>query len=236
MNKKLIIFLIAIFSVLICTSPIMAAENNALLDYALFDFNFFGGNDSHDNLTVEKLVIQKVKTAHTDSNGKTKKKTEYFLKFNVTSDAETFGNYSVNIECFDKNNVSVKTVDSYVDKEGNVKIPLSSSSTIAGVNVTIKDSDGNILYQNFTSKIKTIKNITKDKQVKKTKTTSSSPSSSSSSSASSSATYWASSNSNKFHKPSCEWAQKISSKNKVVFHSRSEALNAGYRPCQVCSP
>lgn len=61
-------------------------------------------------------------------------------------------------------------------------------------------------------------------------------SSSSSSSSSSGQTYWASSNSNKFHYPGCEWAQKISSKNKVVFNSREEALNSGYRPCEVCGP
>ncbi|MEE0943349.1 MAG: Ada metal-binding domain-containing protein [Methanobrevibacter sp.] len=58
----------------------------------------------------------------------------------------------------------------------------------------------------------------------------------SSSSSSSGDTYWASSSSGKFHKPSCEWAQKISSKNKVVFHSRDEAISSGYQPCSVCSP
>ena len=57
-----------------------------------------------------------------------------------------------------------------------------------------------------------------------------------SSSSSSGATYWASSSSGKFHNPSCEWAQKISSKNKVVFHSRDEAINSGYQPCSVCNP
>ena len=225
MNKK-ILLVIAIVSALICISPIMAAENNAFLDYALFDLNFLGG-DSHDNLTVENLTIEKVKTEHTDSNGKTDKKTDYFLNFKIKSNADSFGNYSVKIDCLDKNNKSIKTIDSYVDKEGSIKIPLSSPSAVAGVNVTINDSDGHVLYQNVTFKIKTTENITKDKPVEKTE---------SKNSASSSATYWASSNSGKFHNPSCEWAQKISGKNKVVFHSRDEALNAGYRPCQVCSP
>ncbi len=73
-------------------------------------------------------------------------------------------------------------------------------------------------------------NITKDEPPKQETT------SSSSSSSSSGQTYWASSNSNKFHYPGCEWAQKISGKNKVVFHSRDEALNSGYQPCQVCGP
>ena len=61
-------------------------------------------------------------------------------------------------------------------------------------------------------------------------------SSSDSSSSSSGSTYWASSSSGKFHNPSCEWAQKISSKNKVVFHSRDEAISSGYQPCSVCNP
>ncbi|WP_296863011.1 Ada metal-binding domain-containing protein [uncultured Methanobrevibacter sp.] len=224
MNKN-ILLAIAIVSALICVSPIVAAENNAFHDYALYGLKFLGG-DSHDNLTVNDLKIEKVKTEHTDSNGKTDKKTDYFLKFKVKSDANSFGNYSVKIDCLDKNKKSIKTVDSYVDKEGNIKIPLSSPSAVASANVTITDSDGHVLYQNVTSKIKTSENITKDKPVEKTKTSSSS----------SGSTFWASSNSDKFHKPSCEWAQKISSKNKVVFHSKDEALNAGYSPCSVCNP
>ena len=200
----------------------MASENNALFVYALF----LGENGSHDSLSIENLIIEKVKTEHTDSSGKTDKKTDYFLKFNAKSDAKSFGNYSIKIDCLDKKNVSLKSVDSYVDKEGSIKIPLDVSSDIAGVNVTIKDSNGNVLYQNFTSKIKTTENVTKDKPVEKTKTSSSS----------SGSTFWASSNSGKFHKPSCEWAQKISSKNKVVFHSKDEAISSGYSPCSVCNP
>ena len=222
MKSKLIILSVALISVLICISPIMASENNALFDYALF----LGENGSHDSLSIENLIIEKVKTEHTDSSGKTDKKTDYFLKFNVKSDAKSFGNYSIKIDCLDKKNVSLKSVDSYVDKEGSIKIPLDVSSDIAGVNVTIKDSNGNVLYQNFTSKIKTTENVTKDKPVEKTKTSSSS----------SGSTFWASSNSGKFHKPSCEWAQKISGKNKVVFHSRDEAISSGYSPCSVCNP
>lgn len=48
--------------------------------------------------------------------------------------------------------------------------------------------------------------------------------------------YWASSESDKFHKPSCEWAQKINSYNKIVYHSRQEAINDGRIPCHVCYP
>ena len=61
-------------------------------------------------------------------------------------------------------------------------------------------------------------------------------SSSSSSDSSSGAVYWASDESDKFHKPSCEWAQKISPYNKIVYHSRQEAINDGKIPCHVCYP
>lgn len=48
--------------------------------------------------------------------------------------------------------------------------------------------------------------------------------------------FWASVKTNSFHKPSCEWAQKISDDNKIVFHSRQDALNSGRQPCEVCNP
>jgi micrococcal nuclease len=65
---------------------------------------------------------------------------------------------------------------------------------------------------------------------------SSTGSSSSSSSSTSSTGYWASRNSNIYHKPSCYWAQQISPYNLIVFSSRSAAEAAGYRACQVCEP
>ncbi len=48
--------------------------------------------------------------------------------------------------------------------------------------------------------------------------------------------YWGSVRSDKFHYPSCRWAQRISPGNLVVFHSRQEAFSAGYVPCKVCRP
>lgn len=48
--------------------------------------------------------------------------------------------------------------------------------------------------------------------------------------------YWASSKSNKFHRPSCRWAQRISSQNLLIFKSRAEALDSGYSPCKECKP
>jgi len=39
-----------------------------------------------------------------------------------------------------------------------------------------------------------------------------------------------------FHKPTCEWAQKISDRTRVGFKSRAEAIKAGHRPCKICRP
>lgn len=61
-------------------------------------------------------------------------------------------------------------------------------------------------------------------------------SSSSSSDSSSGTVYWASDESDKFHKPNCEWSQKINPYNKIVYHSRQEAINDGRVPCHVCYP
>jgi len=51
-----------------------------------------------------------------------------------------------------------------------------------------------------------------------------------------SATFIGNSNSLKFHKPPCKWAQKINPTNKASFSNRQEALVAGYIPCKVCNP
>ncbi len=48
--------------------------------------------------------------------------------------------------------------------------------------------------------------------------------------------YWSSSRSNKFHKPSCRWAQKIGSRNLIIYKNREEALKAGLIPCKECKP
>jgi len=40
----------------------------------------------------------------------------------------------------------------------------------------------------------------------------------------------------KFHLPDCQWAKKISLKNRVYFKSKREAQERGYQPCKVCRP
>lgn len=50
------------------------------------------------------------------------------------------------------------------------------------------------------------------------------------------AEFWASKKSNKYHIPSCRWAQKIKPTNLIKFTTSQEAINAGYVPCKVCSP
>ena len=51
-----------------------------------------------------------------------------------------------------------------------------------------------------------------------------------------SARYYASKQSDKFHRPTCEWARKISSWNLTIYTTREEAIAAGLKPCRVCRP
>jgi methylphosphotriester-DNA--protein-cysteine methyltransferase len=53
---------------------------------------------------------------------------------------------------------------------------------------------------------------------------------------SSSHNYVGSVNSDKYHVPSCRWAQNIKSENEVWFSSSEEARAAGYSPCKTCKP
>lgn len=92
--------------------------------------------------------------------------------------------------------------------------------------MVISNEDGKILSNDTTSEIYVDSDIPVNHNSKDT----------SSKSTGSSSKYVASSQSGKFHTPGCEWAGKISSKNKVVFSSRDEAISRGYSPCKVCSP
>ena len=48
--------------------------------------------------------------------------------------------------------------------------------------------------------------------------------------------YWASAKAEKFHLPTCEWAEKISEDNKIIYQSREEAIEDGKIPCGACNP
>ena len=48
--------------------------------------------------------------------------------------------------------------------------------------------------------------------------------------------YAASSNSNRYHKPSCAWVKKIKPENRISFSSESAAREAQYTPCKACWP
>ena len=50
------------------------------------------------------------------------------------------------------------------------------------------------------------------------------------------AQFWGSKNSNKYHYPTCKWAQKINPSNLVKFNSPEAAQKAGYSPCKICNP
>ncbi len=49
-------------------------------------------------------------------------------------------------------------------------------------------------------------------------------------------TYFASRKSDKYHRPSCYWVQRIKPQNLIGFKNREEATKADYRPCKVCRP
>lgn len=65
---------------------------------------------------------------------------------------------------------------------------------------------------------------------------SSTPSQSSSYSDSSSGSFVGSIKSDKYHYPSCQWAEKIKPSNEIWFSSSQDARAQGYVPCKVCSP
>lgn len=48
--------------------------------------------------------------------------------------------------------------------------------------------------------------------------------------------YVGSVNSNKYHRLSCIWANKIKSKNLIGFKSKKDAKKYEYVPCKVCNP
>lgn len=48
--------------------------------------------------------------------------------------------------------------------------------------------------------------------------------------------YVGSINSDKYHYPFCQWAQKIYPENEIWFSSEEEAQASGYVPCKVCRP
>ena len=48
--------------------------------------------------------------------------------------------------------------------------------------------------------------------------------------------YVGSVDSDKYHKPSCQWAAKIKPENEIWFTSKEEAAKAGYQPCKTCKP
>ncbi|MFC1516916.1 Ada metal-binding domain-containing protein [Thermodesulfobacteriota bacterium] len=48
--------------------------------------------------------------------------------------------------------------------------------------------------------------------------------------------YLGSNRASTLHLPECRWVNKVSPKNMIVFDSRAEAVNKGYKPCKTCQP
>jgi len=39
-----------------------------------------------------------------------------------------------------------------------------------------------------------------------------------------------------YHRPTCKWARRISSRNRITFGSATDAIRRGYRACGACNP
>ena len=48
--------------------------------------------------------------------------------------------------------------------------------------------------------------------------------------------YVGSLDSDKYHYPTCRWAEKITYENLIGFDSEQEAISKGYSPCGTCKP
>lgn len=48
--------------------------------------------------------------------------------------------------------------------------------------------------------------------------------------------YVGSAKSDKYHRLSCEWADRINDENRIEFNSVADAKEQGYKPCKVCEP
>lgn len=225
MNKKLIICLIAIVGI-VCLSPVMASESNIDISSLTQSAGFLDGLFPA-SVDIEDMCIVKEKFTHTHSDGKVDKSTRYYLKFNLKEPSDK--QLDVKVISYDKKGKKLAVNNESISgSAGEYTVKINPGKNITNATLLIYDGDS-LIFNQSTTKIEK----TSDEQVDTPKVE---QSTSSSSSSSSGQTYWASSNSGKFHYPSCEWGQKISGKNKVVFHSRDEAISSGYSPCQVCGP
>ena len=217
MNKKLILCLIAVVGI-ICLSPVMASEISSLSQSAGFLDGLFSASVDIDNMHIEKENF-----THTDSDGKVERSTNYYFKFNLKEGCDK--QLDVKVISYDKKGKQIAVNNESISgSAGEYSVDINPGKNIANATLLVYDGDS-LIFNKSTDKIEKTSNEQVDQpKVEKT------------SSSSSGQTYWASANSDKFHYPSCEWAQKISGKNKVVFHSRDEAISSGYSPCSVCNP
>ena len=229
MDKKLMFIMIFAICFIMFSSPVIASENdialNQVTENALFDLNIWNWIFP-TNIDIVDLHIVKENFKHTHSDGKVTKSKNYYLEFYVKENSAD-NSLEINIKSYDKKGNCVDNTNGILYGTGENSFDLHPSSDIVKSDLLIYNG-GSLVFNKTTKVIEKTSNEQVDEPVveKKTEDTSSS----------SSVTYWGSSKSNKFHYPSCEWGQKISSRNKVVFHSRSDAINSGYVPCQVCSP
>ena len=119
--------------------------------------------------------------------------------------------------------------DKNAKTSGNSKNKIIAVIAIIVIIAIVGVIASSMFSNNHTASDSNVKN-TDDNSVKNT------PSSDNNTSSSNSVEYWSSYKSDKFHLPTCEWAEKISEDNKVVYNSRDTAIKDGKQPCNVCNP
>ena len=215
MKKSTLLFLLLI--IFLCAASIVDAQIKS------GEFSGLFHSAADDSLDIDHLRIKEVIRSSGDANAGNN--TKYFLEFDIGGN-ESFKKL-INFACYDSDNNIIGFKQCSVYSSGFFSLELSSDiDNVISVNMVISNEDGKILSNDTTSEIYVDSDIPVNHNSKDT----------SSKSTGSSSKYVASSQSGKFHTPGCEWAGKISSKNKVVFSSRDEAISRGYSPCKVCSP
>lgn len=215
--KKSTLILLS-FIIFLCAASIVDAQIKS------DGFSGLVHSTTDDSLDIDHLTIKEVIRSSGDANAGNN--TKYFLEFDIGGN-ESFKKL-INLTCYDSDNniIGFKQCSVYSSGFFSLELP-SDIDNVKSVNMVISNEDGKILFNDTTSDIYVDSDIPVNHNSKD---------SSSTKSTSSGTKYVASSNSGKFHTPGCEWAGKISSKNKVVFSSRDEAISRGYSPCKVCSP
>lgn len=140
-------------------------------------------------------------------------------------------------EILTESDVRCSKCGALLSNESTSKTKGSSNKIIAVIAIVVIIAIVGVLASGMFSN----NNSSSDAQVENTDTVEpikedTSSSSDDSDASASSTEYWASAKAEKFHLPTCEWAQKISENNKIIYQSREDAIADGKEPCGACNP